>query len=121
MTNRDIVKHLINFREMKIKEKESGVAKFSIRIGFIIQKNIQILEKAYEPYLASLNELKRKHNIQEDTSAENYPSEFYQDVEELLDIDNKEVNLEVFSYSDLEKCKGLTLEDQEILFFLVQE
>ncbi len=120
MTNKEIIKHLNNFRDMKVKEKESGIAKFSVKVGFIVQKNIQALEKAYEPYLASLNELRRKYNIKDDF-AENYPPEFYQDIEELLNIDNEEMNLEVFSYSDLEKCKDLTLEDHEILFFLVQD
>lgn len=121
MKNRDIVKKLNEFQNLKTREKESGIAKFPVKVGFVIQKNIKILEEAYEPYVTSLKELQERYNIQENTLPEDYPSNFCKDIEELLEIDNEDVNLEVFSLEDLERCQNLTLEDQEVLFFMIRE
>lgn len=121
MKNRDIVKKLNEFQNLKTREKESGIAKFPVKVGFVIQKNIKILEKAYEPYVTSLKELQERYNIQENTLPEDYPSNFCKDIEELLEIDNEDVNLEVFSLENLERCQNLTLEDQEVLFFMIRE
>lgn len=121
MKNRDIVKKLNEFQNLKTREKESGIAKFPVKVGFVIQKNIKILEKAYEPYVTSLKELQERYNIQENTLPEDYPSNFCKDIEELLEIDNEDVNLEVISLKDLERCQNLTLEDQDALFFMIKD
>lgn len=121
MKNRDIVKKLNDFQNLKTREKESGIAKFPVKVGFVIQKNIKILEGAYEPYVTSLKELQERYNIQENTLPEDYPSNFCKDIEELLEIDNEDVNLEVISLKDLERCQNLTLEDQDALFFMIKD
>lgn len=121
MKNRDIVKKLNEFQNLKTREKESGIAKFPVKVGFVIQKNIKILEGAYEPYVTSLKELQERYNIQENTLPEDYPSNFCKDIEELLEIDNEDVNLEVISLKDLERCQNLTLEDQDALFFMIKD
>ena len=121
MKNRDIVKKLNDFQNLKTREKESGIAKFSVKVGFIIQKNIEILEEAYKPYVASLKELQERYSIQENTLFEEYPDDFCKDIEELLEIDNEDVNLEVISLKDLEGCQNLTLEAQNALFFMIKD
>lgn len=123
MTNSEIVMHLNKLHEMSEREKKTETPKFSITTGYVIRKNISVLEQYYKPYLESLQALQRKYLNKEEIEFQNANErkEYERKLNELLNIDNPDVAIHKIAITELEKCNNLTMEDQDALFFMIEE
>lgn len=125
MTNREIVEQLNRLYGMKEREREEKTAKLSISVGYAVRKNIGILERPYKAYLESLKTLQEKYlneggnelQFKNDDERKEYSKE----LNELLSIDNSGMEFHKIQFKDLERCTSLSMEDQDALFFMIEE
>mgnify|MGYP005762951145 CR=1 FL=1 len=128
MTNREIVQNLNNLYAMQSREEKNGAAKLSVRVGYAVRKNIDMLNRVYRPYSLSLEAIQGKYltdrkyddsgqmEFREGKEKEGYEIE----VKELLDVDNGDISIHKVSLADLESCSNLTMADQDALYFMVE-
>ena len=131
MTNREVVQNLNNLYAMQSREEREEKAKLSIKVGYAVRKNIDILNRVYKPYSESLEEIQKEY-LTERKYDEAGQMEFIKEkgktkenyekaVKELMDVENGDVGIHRIRLEDLESCNSLTMADQDALFFMIEE
>lgn len=125
MTNQEIVIQLNKLHEMSKREKEEKISKLSILVGYAVRKNMNILEQLYKVYLESLKALQKKYLDEKEEElqfkSDDERKEYNEKLNELLNIDNPNVAIHKVSLEELKKCSGLSMEDQDALFFMIED
>lgn len=125
MTNQEIVIQLNKLHEMSKREKEEKISKLSILVGYAVRKNMNILEQLYKVYLESLKALQKKYLDEKEEElqfkSDDERKEYNEKLNELLNIDNPDVAIHKVSLEELKKCSGLSMEDQDALFFMIED
>lgn len=121
MKNKEIVQHLIELQNLRKREEKSGISKLSVKVGYIVRKNIDVLERSYKPYADILQDIQKKYDVDGNKVRKGKQKDYEEELKELIEVDNTDICIEKILLKDFEKCKDLTMEDQDVLFFMIEE
>ena len=127
--NKDIVAFLNGIGTLKDK-------RFPVKVTYAINKNIRAVSGAAEAYNKTFDELRNRYMLKdaegkfvldehgEPTFLEGKKDEFVKELDELREIE-VDVNLNMLTYSDIEKCDSdkystLTVRDMEALDIMLK-
>ena len=109
MKNYEIIEALSKLNKIK-----DSTTKYPISVGYKIYKNINILEKALEPYEKMRTEIFSKYSNGEDSiTPEN--DNYFEASREIDELNNQEVEDIVLSYISIDEFKDLNFSMEEIM------
>lgn len=131
MKNFEIIQNINAIERLKSKERAASKSKYSVKVGFFLTSNRNKLKNAYIVYEDFKKELDKEYLVFEGEKIkmnnnapvlkdESKQGEYSTKLIELLN-EEQEVNLSKITFEDLEKCHDLTLEEQEDIFFMLEE
>lgn len=131
MKNFEIIQNINAIERLKSKERAAGKSKYSVKVGFFLTSNRNNLKNAYIVYEDFKKELDKEYLVFEGEQIkmnDNVPvlkdeskqGEYSTKLIELLN-EEQEVTISKITFVDLEKCHDLTLEEQEDIFFMLEE